>query len=581
MTSDLDSAKDIDSLDIYKKALDDLGAFLEPSEMVQSDLQNFQNQSEVSDQSRLISKSLNNDKKPKISEFEEIFNRLLVIFTARDRVQKSLLSNVLENSSNVEIEIHQLDRQLRNNLRTINCKIKPKIKIDIMKSLAEFKAQRTVSSNDWWWNYQLDLGWHYWRIWNGLALFCLGLSAVVLYKIIYGLTTGQILLQVNLFYGGATLLLTTISGMFGIVGLKDIIVERIKKLALSFFEKANNVNSSNSYSFFKPLNSFVVSLSSLVLSGVTLFGLPVLLNNRSAYWPSKGSTFEKAKQDLNQSVYSAILDSQTLVIRDNLAQLYLNAHDYENAEKEYKALLPDFNATVELLRLHLLKLDNDKNKEISYNDYTNYLTYVLNVSYFETYCTGKEKNQVNNEDNDSLLKSLAILAQTTVETKIEGCKLNYQNLGDQKPSKEAYQSFLRPTFQLLKMRGWANLDQGQYSQAKVDLESAWYLADQVFVLLQKHIEIIKQQIAIADNHKYLDLQENMLILDDAKNTLSKWERRKAESACLLVQLFKRVDTKKIKNNQSLYKKQCYSYKPFNSLAWQQWTYEYYQWSKPE
>ena len=58
------------------------------------------------------------------------------------------------------------------------------IKINIMKSLAEFKAQRTVSSNDWWWNYQLDLGWHYWRIWNGLALFCLGLSAVILYKII-------------------------------------------------------------------------------------------------------------------------------------------------------------------------------------------------------------------------------------------------------------------------------------------------------------------------------------------------------------------------------------------------------------
>ena len=512
MTYDSDSTKDIDSLDIYKQALDDLGAFLEPSKLVQSDLQKFQKQSRIlddfSDKSRTISK-LSNDKKPKVSEFEEIFNRLLVIFTARDRVQKNLLTNVLENPSTVEIEIHQLDRQLRNYLRTINRKIKPKIKIGIMKSLAEFKAQRTVSSNDWWWNYQLDLGWHYWRIWNGLALFCLGLSAVILYKIIYGLTTGQILLQVNLFYGGATLFLTAISGMFGIVGLKDIIVERIKKLALSFFEKANNVNSSNSYSFLKPFDSFVVSLSSLVLSGVTLFGLPVLLNNRSAYWPSKGSTFEKAKQDLNQSVYSAILDSQTPVIRDNLAQLYLNAHDYENAEKEYKALLPDFNATIELLRLHLLKLDNDKNKEISYDDYTNYLTYVLNVSYFETYCTGKEKIQVNNEDNDSLLKSLAILAQKTVETKIEECKLNYQNLGEQKPSKEAYQSFLRPTFQLLKMRGWANLDQGQYSQAEVDLESAWYLANQVYVLLHKEIESINTEIESinTDNDKDLRLKK--------------------------------------------------------------------------
>jgi hypothetical protein len=191
MTSDSDSIKDIDSLDIYKKALDNLGEFLEPSELVQSDLQNVQNQSEVSDecsdQSKIISKS-SNDKKPKTSEFEEIFNRLLVIFTARDRVQKSLLSNVLENSSTVEIEIHQLDRQLRNNLRTINRKIKPKIKIDIMKSLAEFKAQRTVSSNDWWWNYRLNLGWTYSRCWSFWSCVCLGFSAVILYKIIYGLT---------------------------------------------------------------------------------------------------------------------------------------------------------------------------------------------------------------------------------------------------------------------------------------------------------------------------------------------------------------------------------------------------------
>jgi hypothetical protein len=55
MTSDSDSIKDIDSLDIYKKALDNLGEFLEPSELVQSDLQNVQNQSEVSDESKIIS----------------------------------------------------------------------------------------------------------------------------------------------------------------------------------------------------------------------------------------------------------------------------------------------------------------------------------------------------------------------------------------------------------------------------------------------------------------------------------------------------------------------------------------------
>jgi hypothetical protein len=577
MTSDSDSIKDIDSLDIYKKALDNLGEFLEPSELVQSDLQNVQNQSEVSDecsdQSKIISKS-SNDKKPKTSEFEEIFNRLLVIFTARDRVQKSLLSNVLENSSTVEIEIHQLDRQLRNNLRTINRKIKPKIKIDIMKSLAEFKAQRTVSSNDWWWNYRLNLGWTYSRCWSFWSCVCLGFSAVILYKIIYGLTTGQILTQANLIYNGATVIFTAISGILVSLGVKDLILGHIKDFTLSFFQETNNnANSLNTRSFFKSFNLFLLSLFSLAISSFTLFGLPVSLNNRSKEWPSKGTTFEQRKQGLNQSLYLASSGSDISVIRDNLAQHYLDSHDYENAAKEYKKLLPDFGATVELLRLHILKLDDDKNKKgADYSDYTDYLKYTLNVSYFETYCMDKEKID-GNAQGSSLLKDLA---NKTVETKIKGCKLSkYGSYNNIMLSEDAYQNFLSSTFKLMKMRGWANLFQGKYSQAKVDLESAWSLADEISMLLHNHIEA--KQASTENNNRISND-----VLSDAQEIFSDWERRKAESACLLVQSLKGLkNTNKSKKNQSLYEKQCYGYRPDNFDTWQTWTPEYYRWSQPK
>jgi hypothetical protein len=601
MTSDSDSIKDIDSLDIYKKALDDLGAFLEPSELVQSDIQNAQNQSEVSDecsgQSRLIPKS-SNDKKLKISESEEIFNRLLVIFTARDRVQKSLLSNVLENSSTVEIEVHQLDRQLRNNLKTINCKIKPKIKIDIMSSLAEFKAQRTVSSNDWWWNYQLTLGWRYSRCWSFWACVCLGFSAVILYKIIYGLTTGQILIQANSIYSGATVFFTAIGTILGFVGLKDLFSGQIKDFALSRWKDVNQSSLFKVKSFKSPYTSFRWSFSSLIVFLSVSIILPYIFNNFavSKSW-SQGRTFKEVKNDLERAAY---LDPDNVNIRRNLARFYLYDHDYDNAAKSYKTMLPDFEATVELIHLHLLKLDNIdnyKNKEFHYDEYTDYLTYILNASYFNNFCRKQEDNLQktiytnffgNNQGNE-WLKKLA----TKTANNFKGCTLEIYEYTEQDTSKDgyllladkdAYLKFLRYTFQLLKMRGLVNLSKKQYSQAKLNLDSAWNLANETSLLLRDHSEKIKNNIKDTPNReKYLEVFKG--VLDDTDIMLAAWEQRKSESACLLRQLFTKIRT--TKEDQLLYnkyKKECYSYIPRYLEEWLKWVYEYYRsynWSESD
>jgi hypothetical protein len=623
MTSDSDSIKDIDSLDIYKKALDNLGEFLEPSKLVQSDLQNVQNQSEVSDESKIISKS-SNDKKPKTSEFEEIFNRLLVIFTARDRVQKSLLSNVLENPSTVEIEIHQLDKQLRNNLKTINSKIKPKIKFDIMSSLAEFKAQRTVSSNDWWWNYQLNLGWRYWRIWRWrywriwrwLPFLCLGFSAVILYKIIYGLTTGQILIQVSSINSGVTVLFTAIGTILGFVGLQDLISGRIKDFALSRWKDVNqpnlfrekvSINHNPLTLFFKP--SFL-SLCAFIFLSMILPGIfNALAVNKS--W-NQGTTFQQVKNDLDRAAY---LNTGNATIRKNLAKFYLYDGDYENAAKEYKLLLPDFEATIELLRLHLLKLDKDKNKD--HNDYTAYLAYVLNSSYFSGYCNKNKKIEDINKGN-SWLK---FLATETAESTINGCKLgnysdNYMELDE---NHDAYLIFLRRAFEFLKTRGHINLIQGQYYQANLSLESAQNLAEKTIKTIRQQMTedaddlITKQDLVIRSNKsntarcilgtnglirltpnfiqsliketfcndKSKELMNSEKILKDTDRLIAIWERRKAESACLLVQsLNKLKSTKKDEKNRLSYEKKCYDYSPQYLDDWTEWRYEYSRWYKP-
>jgi hypothetical protein len=260
--------------------------------------------------------------------------------------------------------------------------------------------------------------------------------------------------------------------------------------------------------------------------------------------------------------------------------------------------------------LHILKLDDDKNKKgADYSDYTDYLKYILNVSYFETYCTGKEK--IDDSDQGSFL--LKDLANKTTENKIKGCKLGkYGSFNNIKLSGDAYQNFLRYTFTLIKMRGWTNLSQGKYSQAKVDLESAWFLADEVSILLHNYINTLKRKFIeedlyteedfakranilgnksflnkILDNKSVLDkiLNDEKIFKDvliDAQETLSDWERRKAESACLLVQSLKGLKiTNKSKKNQSLYKKQCYGYKPDNFYTWRHWTPEYSRWSQPE
>lgn len=631
MTSDLDSTKNINSLDIYKKALDDLGAFLEPMELAQSDLQNAQSQSEVSDecsdQPRLISKSLNNDKKPKISEFEEIFNRLLVIFTARDRVQKSLLSNVLENPSAVEIEVHQLDRQLRNNLKTINCKIKPKIKIDIMSSLAEFKAQRTVSSNDWWWNYRLNLGCCYWRIWSWLTLFLISLSAVILYKIIYGLTTGQILTQANSLYNIATVLGTAFGTIFGFIGLKDIISGQIKDFASSRWQEVNQSSSFKVKSFNRPAIPLLWSIGSFVTFVFVYTTLPNIFNNLAVWegaW-SPGVTFKEIKNNLERAAY---LNPDNKMIRKNLAKFHLYNGDYENAAKEYKSLLPDFEATIELLRLHLLKLDKDNSDHSNYNDYTAYLAYELNSSYFSAYCDKNDKIEGIDQGN-SWLKALA--TETTKST-INGCKLgiygdNYFQLNE---NQDAYLIFLWRTFEFLKMRGHINLIQGQYYQANLDLESAQNLADKTIKTIQKQMTedkndlITKEDLAVrairantegcnlgvnkpfqlranvlvrsvfngvqglisGNNEKFCnDKVEELIdrenIPNNADRLLAVWERRKAESACLLVQSLKKLkSTKENEKKRLSYEKKCYDYSPRYSEDWNEWGYEYSQWYKP-
>jgi hypothetical protein len=636
MTSDSDSIKDIDSLDIYKKALDNLGEFLEPSELVQSDLQNVQNQSEVSDESsdesRVIPKS-SNDKKPKISEFEEIFNRLLVIFTARDRVQKSLLANVLENPSTVEIEIHQLDKQLRNNLRTINSKINPKIKFDIMSSLAEFKAQRAVSSNDWWWNYHLDLGWRYWRIWRWrywriwkwLPFLCLGFSAVILYKIIYGLTTGQILIQANSIYNVVTVVGTALGTILGFIGLQDIISGQIKDFASSRWQEVNQSSFFKVKSFNRPAIPLLWSFGSFVTFVIVYVILPNIFNYLAVgegAW-SPGVTFKEIKNNLERAAY---LNPGNKIIRKNLAKFYLYNGDYGNAAKEYKALLPDFEATIELLRLHLLKLDKDNSDHSNYNDYTAYLAYELNSSYFSAYCDENDKIEGRDKGN-SWLKALA--TKTTKST-INGCKLgiygdNYFQLNE---NQDAYLIFLGRAFEFLKMRGHINLIQGQYYQANLDLESAQNLADKTIKTIQKQMTedendlITKEDLAIRSirantegcnlgvnkpvqlranilvrsafngvqglitrnnekfcNDKVEELIDRENIPNNADRLLAVWERRKAESACLLVQSLKKLKPTNEKKRLS-YEKKCYDYSPRYSEDWNEWGYEYSRWYKP-
>jgi hypothetical protein len=563
MTYDSDSTKDIDSFDIYKQALDDLGAFLEPSKLVQSDLQNVQNQLGVSDncldKSEQIPKS-SNDKKVKISESEEIFKRLLAVFTIRDRVQKSLLSNVLENPSTVEIEIHQLDRKLRNDLRTINCKTKPKIKINIMKSLAEFKAQRTVSSNDWWWNYQLNLGWRYSRCWSFGACVCLGFSAVILYKIIYGLTTGQILIQANLFYNSATVLGTAFGTILGFIGLKDIISGQIKDFASSRWQEVNQSSLFKAKSFNRPFTSFLWSSSSLIIFILSIV-LPIILNNMAiGKLFNDGETFKQTKNDLERAAY--LMPNET-EIRKNLAQFYLYNRDYANAIKEYKFLLPDFEATTKLIRLHLLKVDKIINNDDNYDDYTNYLVYVLNASYFSNYCS-KDRNINQKDEGNKLFRYLVLNNKNSSIIKECELKENYKDYTKLNEYKDVYLIWLRRTFEFLKMRGWIYLSQKDFDQANLYLRSARVLASET-------IEGIKnaQYPSVYNNDK----KDQDDFDSQKKQLLAKWKRRRAESACLLSLLpLNKPDKDNIKE-------ECHNYNPQYLDDWLNWTYEYLDWQK--
>jgi hypothetical protein len=95
------------------------------------------------------------------------------------------------------------------------------------------------------------------------------------------------------------------------------------------------------------------------------------------------------------------------------------------------------------------------------------------------------------------------------------------------------------------------------------------------MLLHNHIEA--KQASTENNNRISND-----VLSDAQEIFSDWERRKAESACLLVQSLKGLkNTNKSKKNQSLYEKQCYGYRPDNFDTWQTWTPEYYRWSQPK
>lgn len=462
-----------------------------------------------------------------------ISEKLLNVLLTRDKVQKDVVPNISGGSAGVGLKLHELDEELKVNFRVINRSLKPKTKIEILASLEEVRNMVEVTLIRWWWYLKIEIYSDLrWRIVNPvmrfLSLMLLGISIFYFSGTVYAWANGSFVLNT---LQSVFTVVGSIGSVLGITSffndyIKNLFSDLIKNkkgLSLKGLFDAKGIQMYKLHQFpcyrerwiIVIILTFLWSLGSYVIYE-NLKKEAININNKTLtkYWSSETS-LDESKNQIKRSIS---LDPTNKDLHRNLAFVYENSYELDNAIKEYKALLPDLDATIELIRLHILKLNENKKKDQDYDKNLALLVYILQNSYIN-YC-------INNYEQ--LQKSNEIVTCSYLENQ----------------SKVHDQEFLRMTFRFFNILGWARMIQGQYTQAKLDLQQSINLAN--------------------------------IGLGSFKENSLDWERRKAQASCLMVQVLD-----KQKRDPSIFWKQCHDYKPRSTDDYTLWTPEYYIFSDPD
>lgn len=485
------------------------------------------------------------------SEFGIISEKLLDVLLIRDKLKKDWLPDITRGSVNLGLRINELDRELKINFRTINEKIKPKTKIEILASLEEFKELMEIISKDWWWKPEIHIRFNTIKnlsldLFNFISLIFLGLSVSIVYQIVYGLSNGAFTV---VSWG-------TLWSFFGSIltwlGLKDFLPNSVKNIISDFFNKSKN-QPIHYRRFFKykgkilskELLVLITSLISFILLWFSKSIFASNLNNnivsQSQFWTSKYN-LEQARNQLKKAV---TLSPDSVMLRKNLGDTYVDLYDYDNAIIEYKALLPDFYATASLIRLYILKSDKEKNS--NYTDYITYLIYIFNISY-NSLCLSYQ------HDNFFLKSKKCYYDDNFINEKYE----------EKQTKNNDYLIFVHNSYLFYSTRGWAEISQGKYKQAELDLQKS-------IKLINNALEYLKNRNSNTSDDDNIDL-----------NSLESWERKQSQVYCLFFLLRNKQEKDKLLlNDRNSYKDKCSQYKPKSFNDWRRWTPEYYMLSNPD
>ena len=486
------------------------------------------------------------------SKFGIISEKLLDVLLIRDKIKKDWLPDITRGSANLGLKINELDRELKINFRTINEKVKPKTKIEIVASLEEFKDLMEIVSKDWWWNLKIYSSFieRLNPVWKFLSFGFFAISLTFFCKIVYAWTSGLLILR---FWSS---LVTSVGSILSVFGLQALFTDYTKKFTLDSLKLVQKIllfKDHSSHSFYRWfvyryrwitlfIGGFVFSLVSWLW---LLFLIPKQAqesNNQvvDEYWNPKSSLEDKK----NQLKLSAKFNPDDKDIRKNLAQAYIDLYDYDNAIAEYKALLPDFEAVTALTRLSLLGLDKNKND----SNYIAHLIYLMQMSY----------NQLCIIDHRYKYKLNITSVSPPNECHFFDILMSRKNNQEFQYEFQKNQYLISSTYEFFYLRGWTRMNQRQYQRAKEDLI--------------KSIDII-----------------DIILKFDKKNSINQRKIRKAKSSCLLVQVLDKLNktsnkiSKSVDQSYKTYKKNCFEgIDSFKSVEdWKEWSQEYDLWSNPD